>query len=486
MERQKNNEKIAIKHCNNKITFSDWYNKSYDLSGKIKQTIDSVSQNIAIFLPNSIDYAIAYFSIAFSNKTIIPIGVQSKPREIKSTLTFCEVDLVITNYAYKDQLSDALNGYPYQLKVIYIDDMRIHTYNQVNNYIKKTEHFNSNNYDDVAIMLHTSGTTSDPKRVMLTHNNLISNVESNIKSLCLNQNDVVLISMPMHFGYCNTSQFLTHLYLGASMVILDGMFLPKLFLETIQRERVTNFTGVPSTLLMLLNYRYGKNYDISSLRYVCIGGANMPANKLKELIDSYKTVGFVFTYGQSEASTRITALMPEDILRKPGSVGLPIPDVLVKVIDKNGKEVKVNELGEVIIQGENVMKGYYKQEQATKETIINGWLHSKDLGYIDDEGYLYIIGRIRNIIISGGLNIYPEEIEEVLMQHPNIKEICVQPTEHPLLGEIPIAKIVLKQENGAQNFREYCMDKLSDFKIPARFIVVDQLEKTYNGKIKRV
>ena len=334
-------------------------------------------------------------------------------------------------------------------------------------------------------MLHTSGTTSNPKRVMLTHRNLISNIESNIQSLKLTEADKCLIAMPMYFGYCNTAQFLTHLYLGASIVILDGMFFPKTFFFTVQNEQITDFTGVPSMLLTLLKYRYASKYDISSLRYICFGGGKMPEGQLRELIQLFSSVGFVQTYGQTEASPRITALLSKDALRKIGSVGTPIPNVRVKVVDEMGNQLSANAIGEVIVQGKNIMKGYFKQEKITKNTIIDGWLHTGDLGYHDEDGYLYLTGRKKNMIISGGINIYPEEIEEVLMSHPNVCDVCVFAENQLMLGEVPAAKIVLRNSNTNCDLRTFCIERLAIYKVPVKFELVDNLEKTYNGKIKR-
>ena len=334
-------------------------------------------------------------------------------------------------------------------------------------------------------MLHTSGTTSEPKRIMLTHKNLISNIESNIQSLKLNEDDKTLISMPMIFGYCNTAQFLTHVYLGASIVILNNMFFPKLFFQTVQDECITNFTGVPSMLLMLLEYRYTDKYDINSLKYICFCLGKMPVDKLEILIRKFSSIVFVQTYGQTEASPRITALMPEDSLRKIGSVGLPIPNVNLKIVNDKGESLPSGIIGEIIIHGDNIMKGYYKQDAITNDTIIDGWLYIGKLGYLDNEGYLYLTGRKRNIIISGGINIYPVEIEDVLIGLAYVSDVCVISKEHYFLGEIPIAKIVLKDNCIIDDFRAYCAKKLSEYKIPKRFDFVTHLDKTYNGKIKR-
>ena len=261
--RQKDNQKIAIKHGNNSITYKDWYKKSYELSELINTNIKNNSRNIAIFLPNSIYYSVAYFAVLFSDKVVIPIGTQSKGLEIISALEYCEIDLIISNLQYKAFLLECLADYNHCISILFIEDRIIEVVNKNKNYITKSGLPEKNGTEDeVAIMLHTSGTTSNPKRVMLTHSNLINNIESNIASLKLKKNDIVLISMPMYFGYCNTAQFLTHIYLGASMVILDGMFLPKLFFQTVQNEGITNFTGVPSMLLMILEYRYARNYNM--------------------------------------------------------------------------------------------------------------------------------------------------------------------------------------------------------------------------------
>ena len=486
LTRQKENEKVAIKYGQSSVTYKEWYECSSRLSDMLNTIRAESSLNIGIFLPNSIHYAVAYFSVLFSAGVVVPIDVHLKKLEIISTLKYCEIDVIITSLQYRDYLKDCLIAYKYKVVLLFVENQHIESINSEERYIDKSDVFgNGDTEDDVALMLHTSGTTSNPKRVMLTHDNLINNVESNIQSLKLTAQDKVLISMPMYFGYCNTAQFLSHLYLGASMVILDTIFLPKFFFKTVQEEKVTNFTGVPSMLLMLLEYCYIDKYDISSLRYICFGGGKMPVGQLRKLIQTFKPVGFIQTYGQTEASPRTTALLPEDALRKIGSVGRPIPNVEVKIIDESGKDAGNGERGEILIRGKNVMKGYYKQEDITKRTIIDGWLHTNDLGYFDEEGYLYLTGRRTNMIISGGINVYPEEIEEVLLNHPNIQDACVVAEEHPLLGEVPVAKIVIRDGMLHDDYRTFCTDKLADYKIPVRFERVERLDKTYNGKIKR-
>lgn len=485
--RNKKNDSIAIQQGNRTITFREWYCKSEHIASLINNTIDSESKCIGLFISNSIEYAISYFSIVLSGKVIIPIGINSKAMEIISMLRYLEIDLMITVSASKCALINALEGYDRKLHVIACDTNEIITLNDKKNLIEKTDCLKQHNTDDdIAIMLHTSGTTSNPKRVMLTHTNLITNIESNIASLGLSSNDVVLIALPMHFGYCNTAQFLTQIYLGGKIVILDSkVFMPKLFFQTVEKEKVTLFTGVPSMLFMLNNYNYIDKYDFSSLRYILFGGGKMPMEKLKQLIDKFSTVKFLQTYGQTECSPRITLVYPEYYKTKIGSVGKEIPNVQVRIVNDKDEILGSNQIGEIIVNGKNIMKGYYKNPELTKKIIREGWLHTGDLGYKDDEGFLYLTGRIKNIIISGGINIYPEEIEQILQQHESVKDCYVYGKEDELLGEVPVAKVVLNEEINSGILKDYCSRYLTKYKVPTDFEIVDFLEKTYNGKIKR-
>lgn len=486
LKRQENNGALAIKHGNEIITYQQWHLEALKIANTLSGIIESSSLCITIFLPNSIDYAKAYFAIQYMNRIVVPIGTQAKSDEILSTLKYCESDLIITNSQNISYVKECLKNYIYKVFIYNIDTLDVYVGNSADRLVEKSNSLSQcGSDDDVAIMLHTSGTTSNPKRVMLTHSNLINNIESNISSLNLTQNDRVLISMPMYFGYCNTAQFLTHLYLGASIIILNSMFLPKQFFQTVEQEKITNFTGVPSMLLMLLDYRYADKYDYTSLRYVCFGGGKMPENKLKMLIEKYQTIGFVQTYGQTECSPRVTALLPTFALSKLGSVGTPIPGVQLKIVSEEMQECKENEVGEIIVTGKNIMKGYFKQLKITNETIINGWIHTGDLGYLDKDGFLYLTGRKKNMIISGGINIYPEEVEQIMLEHEAVAEVCVVAEEHERLGEVPVAKVILKSEVTKKELAAYCSSRLANYKVPTKYEFVSELTKTYNGKIKR-
>ena len=258
--RNKENKDIAIEYKDEAISFMDWNIWSKEVGDIISEATDCVG-NVAIYIPNSIFYAVAYFAILYEKGTIVPIFYGSTEFEIENTMRFCECDVILTISDEKNKILSALKNYEYSTTVIFVDLMSF--VNVLGNYgiITKTNYFvNSGEAEDIAILLHTSGSIASPKRVMLTHTNIINNVIANIESLEMSKNDIGLIALPLVFGYCNTAQFLTHLYLGAKIVIMDGFFFPKTFCELVCSKKITNFTAVPTMLIMLLSYRYCRHY----------------------------------------------------------------------------------------------------------------------------------------------------------------------------------------------------------------------------------
>ena len=479
-------EKTVIIQAGRSLSYAELCIRVENSAAGLRNCIDESVASVAIFIPNSIAYAIGYFSIAKNNKTIVPISISSTPTEVFATLNYCGAECVVTDLENVDKLiamleADAARSF---YRIFNVETLEIV---DVGEYTKAVDSLSQNELDGVAVLLHTSGTTSNPKRVMLTHDNLIANIISNIESLKLTAEERSLIVLPMHFGYCNTAQFLTHIYLGATLLIYEGTFFAKKFLSIIEKEKITNTTVVPTMLLVMLQYRGKTNYDLSSLKTLCFGGGFMPVDKLRELIEGYPSVGFVQTYGQTECSPRVTALLPEDSMRKVGSVGKPISGVAVKIVDEDGVEIENGDVGELLVYGSNVMKGYFRRREETDRSLLNGWHRTGDLGRIDKEGYIYLVGRKKNVIISGGINIYPEEIEELLRSHDCVAEAFVFGAVHELLDEEVVAHVVLNEwgKTNQESLKEYCFRNLSNYKIPAKIYIVDKLEKTYNGKVRR-
>jgi len=213
----------------------------------------------------------------------------------------------------------------------------------------------------------------------------------------------------------------------------------------------------------------------------------MPLDKLQQLMDLLPDTGFVQTFGQTEASPRATALLPEDALQKLGSVGKPIPNVEVRVVDDADNPIPHDTVGNIVIKGPNVMKGYYKRPEISAKTIKNGWLYTGDLGHMDAEGYLYLVGRKKNLIISRGQNIYPEEIEEIMLDHPTVKELRVMGEAHDVMGEKVMACVVLEDEatTTEKELYDFTGARLASCKVPSEIRIVKNLPKTATGKVRR-
>ena len=487
---RKHLSKTAIRCGSADISYGELHRYALRCGAAINQYTHA-GRNIGIFLPNSIQYVIAYFAITFAGKTIVPIHSQSKETELESVIKYCELGLIISNSHYMERLKTYLEGMKCTVSILNIDTVDFESIGEAAVGEDTLLHRQESCIEDenaTALLLHTSGTTSNPKRVMLSHKNLIENAKSIIESLELTEEDKTLISLPLCMASANTSQLLTHLYLGASIVIMNSVFLPSLFFKLVDVEKITNFTGVPSLMYTIVDFKNRNNYDISSLQLICFGGAKTPVEKIRKLLEGFPEIEFAHMYGQTEASTRITHLLPQDAFTRIGSVGKPIPGVQVRIVDEEGRDVSVGTEGEVIVKGDNVMSGYYNRPEETAKVLRQGWLHTGDLGFHDAEGYIYIVGRKRNVIISGGMNIYPEELEEILMTHEYVREVCVMGEENEEFGQVPVAKVVTEAGAGwigQDELINFCAKKIAAYKVPHRIYFVKELPKTVTGKVKR-
>jgi long-chain acyl-CoA synthetase len=476
----------AVCHGKRSLSYQQLSDDIEDLSREIGKILPGKAV-VGIFMPNSIEYIQAYFSIAELDHIIVPIDPRLVSREIVEIMRHCDITLVITSAHLEQQLLALLTNPGLDFSVLSIENSIINqVYISQSSCLPSTLEHTREAEDSIALLLGTSGTTSSPKRVMLSHKNLFNNINSHIESLSLCRQDKVLIALPMHFGYCNTAQLLAHIWLGATIVIMEGVFESRKFFAEVQQHSITNFTAVPTMLKMLL-LRY-RSVSLPSLRLICFGGSPMHRDDLCNLMRSFPTVTFVQTYGLTEASPRVTALLPPDTIRKIGSIGKPIPNVEVDIVDESGFSVAACEVGELIIKGDNVMKGYYKNPSETRKAIRDGWLFSGDLAQRDEEGFIYLVGRKKNVIITGGINIQAEEIEDFIRSHPSINDVLVQGKCHSLLGEVPVAYIVLEKSQARPTpgeLREYCFRNMAPYKIPEEIFFVDSLPRTFTGKIRR-
>ncbi|TYO94701.1 AMP-binding protein [Desulfallas thermosapovorans] len=342
---------------------------------------------------------------------------------------------------------------------------------------------------DVINMQYTSGTTGFPKGVMLTHNNLVGNALSVGKCMNLGPDDRLCIPVPMFHCFGCVLGTLTCVSYAATMVMLES-FNPVKVLEAVEKERCTALHGVPTMFITELDVLEKQPFDTSSLRTGIMAGSPCPIEVMKAVVEKMGMREIVITYGQTEASPGITMTRTGDPLElRVATVGKALEGVEVKIVDpENGEEVPAGVQGEVCARGYNVMKGYYKMPEATAAAIDQeGWLHTGDLGIMDENGYLRITGRIKDMIIRGGENVYPREIEEFLYTHPQVKDVQVVGVPSEKYGEEVMAFIQLKEGSrvSVEDIKKYCSGKIARYKIPAYIHFVDGYPTTANGKVQK-
>ncbi|KOO47854.1 fatty acid--CoA ligase family protein [Viridibacillus arvi] len=337
--------------------------------------------------------------------------------------------------------------------------------------------------EDTAIILYTSGTTGQPKGAMLTHKNLFSNARDVAEYLTISPEDRVITALPVFHVFALTVVVNAPL-LNAATLLIVPRFSPKDVFEIAREKKATVFAGVPTMYNFLYQFPDGNPEDFSEIRLAISGGSSLPVALLHNFEDKFN-VRISEGYGLSEASP-VSSFNPLDRERKPGSIGTNIVNVENKVFNQFGEEVPVGEVGELVVKGPNVMKGYYKMPEETAATLRDGWLYTGDLAKMDEEGYFYIVDRKKDMIIVGGYNVYPREVEEVLYAHPGIVEAAVIGLPDLNFGEEVFAYVVLKDKNlTIEDIYEYCKEKLVKYKIPKQIEIIEELPKNTTGKILR-
>lgn len=337
--------------------------------------------------------------------------------------------------------------------------------------------------EDVALILYTSGTTGKPKGAMLTHRNLYSNAKDVSDYLKINEDDHVVTTLPMFHVFCMTVALNAPLMSGGTLLIVPK-FSPKEVFRLIKKYEATVFAGVPTMFNFLYQYPDVDPKELSSLRLCISGGSAMPVAILKAFEQKFN-VFISEGYGLSEASP-VTCFNPLDRPRKAGSIGTSIIHVENKVVDELGEEVPVGQVGELIVRGPNVMKGYYKLPEETAATLKDGWLYTGDLAKMDEEGYFFIVDRKKELIIVGGFNVYPREVEEVLFNHPDIIEAATIGVPDPNQGEVVHCFVVTKNADLSEDdIIAYCAEHLAKYKVPKQIEFLSELPKNTTGKILR-
>jgi long-chain acyl-CoA synthetase len=448
--------------------------------------------HVALMMPNLPQFLIAYYGIAKLGAVVVPMNVLFKGGEVEYILNDSEALALV---AWEGFMEEAARGYRLAPLCRYLIIAQAPGSNnplpQVEGVIKFDEVYKTaspifeltpTQADDTAVIMYTSGTTGKPKGAELTNFNCFFSATASRKLVPVSPNDVCLGALPFFHIYGQSSVMNTMLE-RAGAVTLIPRFEPGKVLEVIERDRVTIITGVPTMFFALLHYPDRKKYDTSSLRFAVSGGSSMPVEVLHAFEKEFN-IPVLEGYGLSENCANATFNLVEKE-RKAGSVGLADWCVEVKVFDKEDREVPQGERGEIVLRGPNVMKGYYNRPEATAEAMRNDWFHTGDIGYKDEDGYIYIVDRIKDLIIRGGYNVYPREVEEVMYQHPAAREAAIIGVPDPKFGEEIKAYVSLKSgyEATPAELIQYIQERVANYKYPRELEIMADLPKNATGKI---
>src|SRR6516164_80197 len=435
---------------------------------------------VGVMLPNTPAFAIVFYGIMYRGAVAVPMNPLLKAREVSYYLSNSGAKALFATPAFAEEATAGAAEVGAECWVV--DDAGltklIADLPEQNTPVECGDH-------DVAVILHTSGTTGKPKGAMLTHGNLSRNCEVSVRTLVeTGQDDVVMGCLPLFHVFGLTCGLNGTVFAGGMLTLLPR-FEPRKAIEIIERDAVTVFQGVPTMYSALLSVAdQAPPGAMRTLRTCVSGGAALP---VQVLADFEKAFGCTVLegYGLSESSPAAAFNHPNRP-RKPGSIGTPIEGVEMRVVDLDGVEVPQGEAGQIQIRGHNVMKGYWNLPEATKETITaDGWLNTGDVGRVDEDGYFYIVDRTKDMIIRGGYNVYPREIEEVLYEHPAVAEAAVIGIPHDSLGEEVGAAVALKAGERVEpaELRDYVKERVAAYKYPRQVWLVDALPKGPTGKI---
>jgi len=435
---------------------------------------------VSLLLPNSVEYVIAYFACWQLGALAGPINSLLKSQEIAYVISNSEARALLVHSEFLpviETICDELNT----LQAIVIYD------NEADATRKEIPGANPTAEIDAeheAIIIYTSGTTGKPKGCLLTHGNVIANARQISSWLDFTAQDRLLTIMPLFHMNAVSVTTMSALYAGGSTVV-SQKFSASRFWQIISDYQITSFGSVATMLSMLLStYADGvpKGLKTDQLRFAMCGSAPVPAEVLRRFEEKFNCL-VIEGYGLSESTCRST-FNPPDQRRRPGSCGVPIGNEM-RVVDEEGRDVPDGGLGEIVLRGENILKGYYKNDTANTTAFRNGWFHTGDIGYRDADGFLYIVDRKSDMIIRGGENIYPREIDEVLYQHRDIAAAAAVGVKDELYGEEVAAVVVLKPgaNTTAQEVIDYCKARLADFKCPKTVHFVEDIPKGPTGKL---
>ncbi len=492
-----NADKTALVFEGKNITYAEVWQQVKAIAGQLQALGIKQADKVALLMSNDPAFVTSFFAILSIGAVVVPISPLFKSVEINHILSDSRSKVVI---AHEGVLVDSLKGLSDTSGIKHILVKKQPKIEQKysatsspgiqiieladNEIINDFQDLNKDRLSDLAALLYTSGTTGKPKGAMLSHANLLSILPARLNMFNIDENDIALLTVPLYHIYGMAVIMLGTLAKGATLVMLPK-FDAATALRIIESEKITLLSAVPTMYRLLLQETERTKYNLNSMRLCFSGGAPLDIELLGQIEQTFG-VPVIEAYGMTESAC-LGSANPLFGIRKLGSVGKPLSGITIAIKDAIDESAvfDVDQVGEVAIKGTNIMLGYHNQPQATKETLKDGWLFTGDLGYLDKDGYLYIVGRKKELIIRGGLNIYPAEVERIIYCMPAVSDVAVIGIPDKTMGELIKAIIVLKPnaELSAEEIKAHCSEYLAPYKVPTIFEFRESLPRNTTGKL---
>ena len=475
---QEGGDRPALKLDDTVVSYAALDEASARVAGMLKAKGVEPGDRVGIMLPNVPYFPIAYYGVLRMGGVVVPMNVLLKARETGFYLTDPEAKVVLAWGDFAEAAEAGAKEAGAECVLVKPGE-----FEKLLGEHEASREVVDRDGSDTAVILYTSGTTGTPKGAELTHENMRRNAEIAGELFSVGDEDMMTLgALPLFHSFGQTCGLNATMLLGGCLTLIPR-FDPAKALEVIARDKVNIFEGVPTMFGAMLHDKSADQADTSTLKVCASGGSAMPVEVMKAFEEKFKCK-VLEGYGLSETSP-VASFNHPDRPAKPGSIGTPIRGVEMQLFDEDGKPVAEGEVGEIVIKGHNVMKGYWNREDATAEAIKDGWFFTGDLAKVDEDGYFFIVDRKKDMIIRGGYNVYPREIEEVLYEHPAVREAAVVAVPHPELGEEVGAAVALKEGHDVtpEELQAHVKDVVAAYKYPRQVWLVDELPKGPTGKI---
>jgi acyl-CoA synthetase (AMP-forming)/AMP-acid ligase II len=477
---RRNPAAIAFAQGETRVSYGGLWSGVLTVAARLEDLGIGRGEQVALLSENSPAYAAAYYGVLHAGAVVVALNSQARARDLCAWIDHSRAAVLLadTEHGETERIAERLPD----LRIEALDMLCADALQRRALPVEGSGHGAD---ATLASIIYTSGTTGAPKGVMLSQANLASNVAAIINYLELDSSDSILNVLPFTYSYGN-SVLHTHLAVGARIVLQNTVAFPRQTLELMAAERVTGFSGVPSTFAFLLNRVQPEDYDLSELRYVTQAGGPMSRSLITSLRSALPSTRVFVMYGQTEATARLSYLSPDDLEARLGSVGKPLDGVSLEIRMKNGDTADSCEVGEIWVQGPNVMLGYWRDDTASSSVLVDGWLKTGDLGHKDVDGYLHIDGRITDMIKTGAHRVSPADVEEAIAELDGVDEVAVVGVDDELLGQAIHAWVVRGLESLTErDVFNHCRQNLALYKLPKKICFLDQLPKTASGKVQR-